>query len=345
MRIPSPKKFQALSRHLCLTAAVVLLTSAPGVLHAQEVDFSGYGATGLRLHDRDPVQEYFYEGKLQADITLSKKIEAQLDFRGDSDERNVILREFSAKFEYFTYARIKFGNVKKPFSVEGLADRDEYIPVFDSHIHRVNEAMGYAGRSVGLLVYYNANMEKRPDVPFSYAFGVFKNNSYVTSVNARGSWHTGGWTASLGYALQSRGREDAITTHGATADIGYRSGAFESQIEAFLIQDPEEGIRRRLFDESEVVWMSGLRSLTALRFDVGGDIVKTIEPYLLLGWSAQDASASTYHRLEIMGGVNVFVDDDVRLRVVADGLLTRDRYSDEYSTHGSVFAFEVFVRF
>lgn len=335
--------------HAAAFLTPVLLAVVPGALRAQDVRFSGFGATGVRMYDRNPVaeynQEFFYEGKLQADIALSKKIEAQLDFRGDSDERTVILREFSAKFEYFTYARIKVGNVKKPFSVEGLTDRDEYIPVFDSHIHRRNEEMGYAGRNVGLLVYYNANLEKRPDVPFSYAAGVFKNNSYVTSAYARGSWHTGGWTGSLGYAMLSRSHDDAITTHGASADVGYRGQSFESQVELFFAQDPDEGIRRRLLGESDAVWSSGLRSLTALRFDVDGDIVRVIEPYLLLGWSAADADAARYHRIEVMAGVNVFVDDDVRLRLVADGLLTRDRYADGYSTHGSVFAFEVFVRF
>ena len=313
------------------------------------MDFSGFGATGVRVYDRNPVaefnQEFFYEGKLQADITLSKKIEAQLDFRGSSDDREAILREFSVKFEYLTYARFKIGNVKKPFSVEGLSDRDEYIPVFDSHLHRRNEQLGYAGRNVGLLVYYNANLEKRPGTPFSYSAGVFKNNSYVTSAYARGSWHRGGWTTSAGYALLSRSGDDAITTHGVSVDAGYRDAGFESQIEAFFSQDPEETIRRRLFEDDPSVWSPGLRSLTAVRFDVGGDIVETIEPYLLLGWSAQEAEGTQYHRVGLMAGINVFVDDDVRLRLVADALLTRDRWSDDYSTHGSVFAFEVFARF
>ncbi len=330
---------------LSLIFAVALAAS----MRAQEVRFSGFGATGIRMYDRNPVaefnQEYFYEGKLQADIRLSKKIDAQLDFRGDSDERTVVLREFSVKFDYFTYARIKLGNVKKPFSVEGLADRDEYIPVFDSHLHRRNEELGYAGRNVGLLVYYNANLEKRPELPFSWAAGVFKNNSYLTSAYARGSWHSGSWTTSLGYALLSRSHDDAVTTQGISADFGYRTPAFESQVEAMLIQDPDEQIRRRLLGQDDAVWSPGVRSLTAFRIPVDGDIVETVEPYLLLGWSAPDAETTEWHRLEIMAGVNVFVDDDVRLRLTADGLLTRDRYSDDYSTHGSVFSFEVFIRF
>jgi hypothetical protein len=311
-------------------------------LHAQKVEFSGFGATGFRMYER---QDFFYEGKLQADIKLSKRIDAQLDFRGDSEDRTAVLREFSVKFDYFAFARIKIGNVKKPFSIEGLADRDEYIPVFDSHLHKRNEELGYAGRNVGLLVYYNADLEKRPEAPFSWAAGIFKNNSYVTSAYARGSWHIGAWTTSLGYALLSRSHDDAITTHGVSADFGYRGEGFESLIEAIMVQDPEEGIRRRLLAQDDMVWSPGLRSLTALRFPVDGKVVEMIEPYLMVGWSAPDAKQSTYHQFEIMAGVNVFVDDDVRLRLAADRFLTRDRFSDEYSTYGSVFSFEIFIRF
>ncbi|MDX9758464.1 MAG: hypothetical protein RBU27_04805 [Bacteroidota bacterium] len=332
------------------TMAVILASLLIVIpLRAQDVTFSGFGATGVRMYDRNPVsrynQEFFYEGKLQADIALSKKIEAQLDFRGDSEERTAILREVSVTFKQLTYARVRLGNVKKPYSIEGLMDRDEYIPVFDSHVHRRNAELGYAGRNVGLLVYYNANLEKRPTVPYSYAVGVFKNNSYVTTAAARGSWHHGGWTTSLGYTVMARSHDDAITTHGISIDAGYTTAAFEGTIEAMLAQDPEEGIRRRLLGQSDVVWSPGVRALAAVRVDVGGTFVRTIEPYLLLAWSAPDANAARVHRAELMAGVNVFVDDDVRLRMVADGLFTRDRFADTYSTHGSVFSIEIFFRF
>lgn len=328
--------------------AVFFSALLPALLQAQDVEFSGFGATGVRIYDRNPVaefnQDYFYEGKLQADISLSKDIEAQLDFRGKSDEREVVLREFSVKFEYFRYARVKIGNVKKPYSIEGLADRDEYIPVFDSYIHRRNEQLGYAGRNVGLLVYYNYK-DKRPEFPFSYAAGVFRNNSYVTSAYARGSWHSNAFIASLGYALLSRSGDDAITTHGFSADAGLVGKWAESRLELFYAQDPEEGIRRRLMNQDPSVNTMGLRSLSALRFDIDGDVVEMLEPHLMVTWYAPDAETTEYHTLEILLGINVFLDDDVRLRLAADGLLTKDRYSDSYSTHGSVFATEVFVRF
>ncbi len=346
----SRSRFSSPSRRPCRLAILIGIVLIPLTVpvHAQKVDFSGFGATGVRVYERNPVaefnQDFFYEGKLQADIKLSKDIEAQLDFRGSSDDREAVLREFSVKFEYFTYARVKIGNVKKPYSIEGLADRDEYIPVFDSYIHRRNEELGYAGRNVGLLLDYNYK-DKRPDFPFSYAAGFFRNNSYVTSGYARGSWHSGDIVTSLGYAMLSRSGDDAITTHGLSADIGTIGKSAETTLELFYAQDPEEGIRRRLQFLDEEVFTAGIRSLSALRFDIGGDFVEMIEPYVMLTWYAPDIETTEYHTLELLLGVNFFLDDDVRLRLVADALLTKDRFADEYSTHGSVFATEVFIRF
>jgi len=336
-------------RPLPLLAGVYLLFLFHMPLRAQDVDFSGFGATGVRLYDRNPLvefnQEFYYEGKFQADIDLGKDIEAQLDFRGKSDERAVVLREFSVKFEYMDYARIKVGNVRKPYSIEGLVDRDEYISVFDSYIHRRNGELGYAGRNVGIMVYHNYNPEKRPDMPWTYAVGVFKNHSYVTSAYARGRYHMDPWFVSLGYAVLSRSHDDAITTHGLSADAGFRTERFETSLELFAAQDPEEGIRRRLLGLSDRVLSTGVKSLTAVRLPVDGDVVKLIEPFLLVAWYAPDSDATEYHTVEIMPGMNIFVDDDVRLRLTADGLLTKDRFSDDYSTHGSVFATEIFIRF
>ena len=338
---PSTKAIRLLTAVICS-----LLAASPAA--AQDVDFSGFGATGMRSYNQHPdskyTQEFYYEGKLQADITFSKDIEGQLDFRGASDDREVVLREFSVKFKYWTYAKIKFGNVKKPFSLEGLADRDEYIPVFDSYIHRRNSELGYAGRNVGLVVYYNYK-KKRPQFPFSYAVGVFKNQSYVTSMYARGSWHAGDFITSLGYSQLARSHDNAITTHGMSFDAGYMGEAFESGIELFYVQDPDESIRRSLLNLDDEVFSTGAKSLSAFRLPIGGKVVHMIEPFLLVAYYVPDSEVTDYHTIEFMPGVNVFLDDDVRLRITADALYTKDRYSTEYNMLGSLFALEVFVKF
>ena len=324
-------------------------TLCVGTASAQEVTFSGFGATGASFIDRNPVaefnQEFYFEGKLQADIKLSKKIEGQLDFRGHSESKTAILREVSVAFKHMDKAKIKVGNIKKPYSLEGLMDREEYIPVNDSYMHKRISELGYDGRNIGVLVYYNFK-KNEPDFPFSYAAGVFRNQSYVNSAYLRGTAHfASDFFASLGYATLSRGRDDAITTHGFSTDVGYRAESFESSIEAVLLQDPEEGIRRRLLLRSDRVYTSGLKSMTAVRFNIDADFVKIVEPWLMLGYFAPDIDASASHVLELMTGANVFVDDDVRLRLSFDAVLTRDARSETYSTEGSMVTAEVFFRY
>ncbi len=330
-------------------ALVLILPLCAGIAQAQKVSFSGFGATGAAVFDRNPVagfnQEFYYEGKLQADIELSKKIEGQLDFRGHSENKTAVLREATVTFKHMDKARIKVGNIKKPFSLEGLSDRDEYIPVNDSYMHSVVSDLGYDGRNVGVLVYYNYK-EKNPEFPFSYAAGVFRNQSYVTSAYLRGTAHSsGGYSASLGGAVLQRGRDNAITTVGLSTDAGYRDSLFETGLEAVLLQDPEEGIRRRLLAREDRVYTAGLKSMTAVRIDLGGDFLKVLEPYLMLAWFVPDLDVTGSHRFEIMTGANVFVDDDVRLRLCLDALLTRDSRSDKYSSEGSSVTVETFFRY
>jgi len=335
-------------RHLLL-ARIYLITVILTNASAQDVSFTGFGAVGFRSINRNPValfnQEPYYEGKLQVDLDLSKQIDAQLDFRGKSQDKQLVLREFSVKFKYLRLARIKVGNIKKPFSLEGLTDRDEYIPVNDSHIHRRVSELGYDGRNIGVLVYYNYS-KKRPQYPFSYALGAFRNSSYVTSIYGRAAAQLrSNYTVAFGYGHLSRGGDDAIETHGASIDVGYCSDHWESNIEAIYVQDPEEGIRRRLQGSSDRVYSSGIKSFSAIRIDIGSLVVKSIEPYMLFGVFSPDLSNTTWHTLQVMLGVNVFLDDNVRLRLSADGLYSKDRHAVEYSSHGSMFIAEIFVRY
>ena len=122
---------------------------------AQELTFSGYGATGFRFFNRNSLndfnQETYFEGKLQADLDYGKNIEAQLDLRGNSTDNSVNFREFSVKFEYWKKLTLKIGNIKKPFGYEYLTNRDELIQIDRSlNTNRIAE-FGYGDRAISLM--------------------------------------------------------------------------------------------------------------------------------------------------------------------------------------------------
>jgi len=105
-----------------------------------DYSFSGYGAAGFRVHDRNQLRKYnqevYYEGKLQFNYSVNKDIEAQLDLRGNSDDNRIILREFSVKFEYIKQLKFKIGNIKKPFGSEELLEREEMTTIDRSYAHQ-----------------------------------------------------------------------------------------------------------------------------------------------------------------------------------------------------------------
>jgi hypothetical protein len=314
----------------------------------QEIKFSGYGATGFSFYNRNQLREYnqevYYEGKFQADIKINKDIEAQLDFRGSSEDARVILREFSVKFEYLKRMKFKAGNIKRPFGIEQLTNQEDLYTVDRSYIQRTIEDLGYGGRSVSIQAYYNYS-KKEKDFPYSYYLSLFKDNSLNNGIAARFSFHTSGIAYSVNYLFQQRGGEVKFTSHGFTSDISYESKNLSGSIEAFYIQDPVEGIRRKLANLDEIVFAGGAKITGVVSFDVDGEVIKVIEPMILAGFYVPELKETKAHTIETLIGANLYFHKDVRLRLNADGLFTKNQFNSKYTTIGSRFVLEIQVRF
>src|SRR5690606_2757301 len=143
---------------------------------AQEIKFTGYGSFGYKFIDRLRIIEYnqetYFEGKFQAEIEINKQIEAQLDFRANSDDQQAKLREVSAKFSYLDFLTFEGGHVKRPFGSEYLVSSDDLISVERSYLTEISEELGYSGRSTGIMAYHKA----KKDEAHSYYLFLYKNN-------------------------------------------------------------------------------------------------------------------------------------------------------------------------
>ena len=202
-------------------------------IKSQKISFSGFGSAGFIFYDReilnDYTQEVYYWGKLQADIKINKEIEAQFDMRGSSVNNTITFREFSVKFKYMEYLRFKFGNTKKPFGYELLENTENLYTVRRSITSREIALLGYGGRAVSLMAYYNYS-KKRPDFPYSYALSVFKDNSLNAGFGTRFGYHAGDLGFSVNYLLQNRGGEEPISGSGMGADITWDIKDFFSSL-------------------------------------------------------------------------------------------------------------------
>ena len=313
-----------------------------------QVEFTGYGSTGIRLLER-PIaigvsQEVYFNGKLQAEIKVNKDIEAQLDFRGSSDDENVTLREFSAKFEYWERMKIEIGNLKQPFGIEQMVSNEDLELVEESFIHDQVSDFGYAERSVSVIVYSKYKDEYK-SFPFSYYFSLFKNNSLTSGVYARLSYHNSDFIYSVNYAFHSIGGDYPIKANAFCGDVTFNPKNIRVSVEVFYVKNTEAVLERIVLNGEENIFAAGAKLLAAKIFNIDGKIIKGLEPVFLFGYFVPDYNEKDFHTLQLVPGLNIYFHDDVRLRLNYNGLLTRNRFNTEYSSLNSLGILELQVRF
>ncbi len=336
-----------LSTKIILLILFILIEISSSI--AQEVEFKGWGATGFKYFSRNRLngsnQEVYYEGKLQADIEINKKIEAQLDLRGNSTDRSVNFREFSVKFEFFKYLNFKVGNIKRPFGYQYIEiSREDLVTVDRSLLlDRVNE-IGYGGRSVSIMGYYKYS-DKRPEHPYSYYASIFTNNSQNYGAAGRFGYHFNNNAVALNILYQNQGGEEPISGTGFALDYSYDDKDFNAIVELYYAQDPIEGIIRRLQNKDEVVNVGGAAVTGAYKFDVDGEIVNKLEPVFTAGIFLSDFDNTDNHVLQSIIGLNIYFHKKVLARVNGDLRLTKNEFNDNYTGKESRFILELLVKF
>ncbi|MFH0736436.1 MAG: hypothetical protein V1773_18755 [bacterium] len=328
-------KFTQICRNLITFFIVIGFVN---VIFAQEIKFSGYGSVGYRFFNRNILngynQESYYEGKLQADIEYNKHIEGQIDLRGNSTDNSFKLREVTVKFDYMDYMKIKVGNIKKPFGNEQLYNEEDLFTVERNNVHQNISEMGYGGRAVSLMAYYKYS-KKRQNVPYSYYASFFHTNSLYNGLAARFEYHAGDITYAANYLIEKKGGDYPITAFGAGLDFELNKNNFTSVIELFYVQDPNEGILRKLRNEDEKVYSVGAKFLAAYQFDLDGEVVKKIEPVFLTGYFLPDKEINSNHVIQTLLGVNIYFHKMVKLRVNADLRLKKNQFNSDYSSKES----------
>ncbi len=330
-----------------VTVIIMLFTILSSGLIAQDIDIEGYGATGFIFYDNNQVgalnQETYYEGKIQTEMEYNDKIEAQLDFRGNSTDNSIVLREFSLKLKVHPFLYLKIGNLKKPFGYEYLFNREELVTVNRSYTQEMAADLGFGGRSVSVMAYHK--YDKGDKLPLTYYISLFKNNGLYAGMTIRGSWHSGNNIISLNYQFQNKGGDNSINSHGLNGGYAYENKTWLINFELFYLQDPVEGIRRRLAGLDENVNAFGSTITAAREFDSDYEFLKKVEPFIKAGIFSPDTENFEYHSIQAMFGANFYLHKKVRARLNGDLRLTKSIYNDEYQTTNSRVILEMQVRF
>jgi hypothetical protein len=331
-----------------MTVLMALMSGSTDQYARAQVEFTGFGAVGFRLIDRERFieinNEVYYEGKLQANIEVNKHIDAQLDFRGNSSDQRVELREFSAGFSYIKRVTIDVGNIKDPFGAERLESEEDLATIDRSVLSESVSLIGYGRRNVGVTVHRKFDKDDSA-FPHEYRLHGFKNNANQTGLVGRYTHHLGDYEASLNYTLLNTGGDYPIVSHAFAAYLLYDVKDLEIDGEIMLVQDPIEGIRRQLMGRNSIVYALGGRISAARGFDTDGSVVEEIEPLVMVSYFRPDSQVSDTHTLQVLLGTNVYFEKEVRARVNIDLHLTRNEFSTKYSSIGSRLILELQVRF
>lgn len=343
--IISPKQKQVIMK-LFLTLFLLFLTGSNFI--AQEISFSGYGAAGFIFTDKNMLngynQETYYEGKFQSDIKINSKIDAQLDFRGNSVDDAVELKEFSVKFKFWKYFRLKIGNLKIPFGYEQLINREKLLSTERSYLHQNVSELGFGGREFSIMGYYKYS-KKRPEHPYSYYVSFSKDNSLSFSGNARFVYHNQFLNYGISYMYFHQSGEEKIGVHGIGLDVSKKEKKYTAAFELMYLKDPIENVRRRLQHKDENAYTFGAKLFASYEFDLDAEIIKKIEPIAVMSIYMPDTDASGTNTIQAIIGANFYFHKNVSFRLHGDLMLTKNEFIDSYSTTESRGVLEVLVRF
>jgi len=340
----------------CILLSLIFFSS----IYADDYTFSGYGSTGYIFYDRSIIkgnkEESFYAAKLQMDLKLSKKIEAQLDFRAQSDQHAVELREFSVKFEYYDFMKFKFGNIKLPFGAEQIESRENLLTFDRSVGHESHSELGFGGRSIGFLAYYKYS-KKRENFPYSYYVNLYRNNGLNSGVVLRGSYHFGDFALGSSYIFQSRSGGNSINSNAGEVDVTFEGKKSFISVEGTVFRDPVVGMQNILYNDElaiqpgphafreEEIYGATIRLTTAYTFSTGADVIEDIEPVYMFSSYYPDISDLGNIVMQNLVGANFYFSKKVRIRVQADLRMTKTEFSDVYTTLGTRGILELQIRF
>ncbi len=350
-------RLNVLTKHeLCtLLLSLVLVLSTYLYSNAADVKVSGYGASGFNVSTMEyfnhDTQLTYYEGKIQCEMIYNEDIEAQIDFRGDSYDNIVELREFSLKLRLHDYMNLKVGNLKKPFGYEYLINREDLLTIERSYHQQKISEMGYGGRNTSVMLYHKYDKDEA-DFPFAYNLALFRNNGVYAGGVARALYYPDDdFSIGGSYMLLSRYGADKIRTHGLGFEIEYEKKNFIIAYELAFVQNPEEILRRIKFNTEtgnnidERFFSGGSKLYAAYEFNFSYKFLRKIQPIMMIGSFFPEFSEKGTHALQSLIGCNFYIHHDVIVRLNADLMFMTNKDSDDYNSEASQFLIQIMARF
>jgi hypothetical protein len=294
-----------------------------------EVSYDGYVGMRANYEYNDRYANLYTLAKIEIELELTEDIEAQIDIRGNSNDSEIKLKEIHALFKRDPDFLIKIGNIKKCFGIEELNSKEDLYTIEESLINDYLSPFGYVGRDPGIQVYREY---KDKGMPYSYYFVTSINQSGILIINNRVSYHNFFGSYCLGLdgiyrrSLSFAENEYPSNSYAISIDLSRKFGSLYTDLEVFFGMDPIETQLNDFYLDDRDVLFIGSKWLLAYYFDLN-NIIKGIEPLFLCGILSPDTRYLSVNKVELLLGVNIYLDKNVRFALNGDLILTNNKYN------------------
>ena len=287
---------------------------------AQKVKYDGFVELGAKYEYDDLYVESFYDAKLEFKLKLNDRIKIELDLRADSDEQQIVLREASVDYDFSEELRISIGALKKRFGREELVSREKLHTIQRSMINRFLSPLGFVSRDPGIQVRWeNDSQEIIGGVNYNASHNLTLMSRYTAKdisvfQNIGGSLH-------FVKHLNQQGLEHS---YAASLDFSKQIGRLTTELELFYGSDPIETGYKKMFGLDENVNFIAAKILSTCKFYLDNKFLTGIEPILLAGFLSPDTDYMDVNKLELLFGVNIYIDEYIRFMINGDLILSNN---------------------
>lgn len=294
-----------------------------------KVSYDGYIGMRAGYEYKDKYPDLFTRAKIEIELQLTEDIEAQIDIRANSDDYEVELKEIYALFKRYPDFLIKVGNIRKRFGIEELSSKEDLYTIEESLINGYLAPFGYVGRDPGIQIY---RKYKDKGIPYSYYFITSINRSGFLIVNSRVSYHNlfgsyclgldGIYRRSLPFAENEYPSNSYAMSIGLIRDFG----SLYTDAEVFFGMDPIETQLNDYLIDGRDVFFVGVKWLLTYYLNID-NIIQGIEPLFLCSILSPDTRNIDVNKIELLLGINIYLDENVRFGINGDLVLINSTYN------------------
>lgn len=337
-----------MSRNFFFPTIILLFVFCLDLRAQKSVTYDGYVALDARHVYNNDFPELFTKAKVEFEFKIMPMLEVEVDVRGNTKSSTIRLHEVHATLALTPTTEFKIGNLKKPLGSEEITSKEDLSTIEESQINMFIAPFGYIGRDPGI------QLEVEREDSRSFTYGISYNQSGNLGFCGRVSTGKKS-TLLIGIdgvyqlcTIRNTVLSEYYPLHSfvVSLDGGRRWGIWMNEVEGFFGLDPIATQLNEISGYNERVHFIAAKWLSALSFELGHDLFKTLEPVLMCNIICPDLGACAIHRLEVLGGFNIFFDKNISIRTNAGLILlnNEDNTKDYTLGAGSKVLFEAMVK-